>query len=54
MKEYLFDQFLREEFMKEYIGDKEHYERAFESWLEGIDGGALIAYANRAMEEQVV
>ena len=46
-----FEEYLATEFMKEYHGDKEHYETAFEGWLENKDGNDLIQYAEVAISE---
>lgn len=50
MKEQFLD-YLAQEFMKDYHGDKEHYDVAFDGWLSNLDGNDLIEYGNRAIEE---
>ena len=49
-----FEDYLAAEFMKDYHGDKDHYEDAFESWLENLENGELIEYGNKAMQNTVV
>ena len=49
-----FVDYLAEQFMKDYHGDKDHYEDAFEGWLENLDGNELIEYGNRAMQNSVI
>jgi len=41
--------YLAEVFMRNYHGDKEHYESAFESWLENLEVADMIEHGNRAM-----
>jgi hypothetical protein len=46
-----FTDYLAVEFMRGYHGDKEHYENAFDGWLENLDIGQLIEYGDQAMRE---
>ena len=43
--------YLATEFMKDYHGDKEHHEDAFDGWLSNLDGNDLIEYGNKAFME---
>jgi hypothetical protein len=52
MKPITFEDYLAERFMEEYHGDKDHYEDAFDGWLENLDNAQLIEYGNKAMEAQ--
>ena len=45
-----FEGYLAEQFMKEYHGDKDHYENAFDGWLENLDNGQLIEFGNLAVQ----
>lgn len=44
-----FIDYLRTQFEKDYFGDKDHYEDAFDRWLSSLDGGELIEYGNKAL-----
>ena len=45
-----FEDYLGMEFMKGYHGDKDHYENAFDAWLEQKDGNDLIQLAEEAIK----
>lgn len=47
-----FEDYLATEFMKEYHGDKEYYEDAFDAWLENLEVGQLLEYGNLAMQSK--
>ena len=40
-----FTKYLEEQFFKDYHGDKEHFEAAFDNWLSNLDTGEVMAYA---------
>jgi hypothetical protein len=46
-----FEAYLSEQFMKDYHGDKEHYENAFDNWLENLDNAKLIEHGNAAIAD---
>jgi hypothetical protein len=46
-----FDDYLVTVFMRDYHGDKDHYEAAFDSWLADLDGNELIEYGNGAVAQ---
>jgi hypothetical protein len=48
-----FEDYLAVKFMEDYHGDKEHYESAFDGWLENLDGNELIEYGNKAIDQAV-
>lgn len=48
-----FIEYLQDQFMKDYHGDKDHVEDAFEGWLENLDNGELIEYGNEAILKTV-
>lgn len=43
--------YLASKFLQDYHGDKEHYESAFDGWLENLDNGELIEYGNKSIRE---
>lgn len=49
-----FEDYLASKFMEDYHGDKDHYESAFENWLENLEVGELIEYGNKAMQNTII
>jgi len=47
MKKQTFEEYLSEQFMKEYHGDKEHYESAFDFWLTELQIDDVIKLAQQ-------
>lgn len=47
-----FEDFLREEYFKDYIGHKEGFEDAFDRWLEGLQADDLIKYADQYAKQR--
>lgn len=49
MKTKIFENYLDTVFMADYHGDKEHFEDAFENWLESLDTQEFIDHADRCL-----
>ena len=47
-----FEQYLGEQFLKEYHGDKDHYENAFESWLSKLEIDDWLNYGDNFKNEK--
>ena len=40
-----FEKYLEEQFMLDYHGDKDHFEKAFDNWLSNLEGEDYMIYA---------
>ena len=47
MKPQTFEEYLAEQFMKEYHGDKDHYEDAYDNWLSDLEVDTIIQLAQQ-------
>ncbi len=45
-----FEDFLQHRFLKEYHGDKDSYENAYENWLENKDVAEMCDFAEEAVQ----
>lgn len=49
MEQKTFESYLQDEFMKDYHGDKEHFEDSYEGWLENKDVAEIMELAEKML-----